>query len=441
MDSNIQNNNCPHCGGLMMFDPENQALTCQSCGGMAQEASIDTAFECPNCGAELTIITGSRQAKCEFCGGSFAMLLDGEDCELTGEIPDDHKYIIPFSVSQDDYRKGMIAWLASEKLTPTDAFNKIGIIKSEGRYIPYYYCIANFKGRYTASIGYDRVETFVEHVQQRDSRGNIRTVPVTRTRTVTDWRPFQAEIRGKATNLCEASNSIKQIAKKTREATPQKWQIGVEASSQGLYEPLNIQVERKQAYDTKFTAGYTVLACDEHYGIAYDKGLIHNEIHNQIRASAPGDRIRNINFQGDIIPDYFIVYRPSWLTVYSYEDKICFNTCDGTNENRHYGTRPVDKDKKLRLGKLRKFMIVSLIVLGVSFIGSMLSYGGLHNFLSILALLSLLSSVGTVAAYLVSHWTLVRGGKQTNAETSKRYLNSPDLLFGRRSAKPDPIVN
>ena len=440
VDSNINSNTCLNCGGQMKFDPVTQALLCQSCRQSSKEEAVDPAFDCPNCGAGLTIIAGSRQSKCEFCGGSFAMLLDGEDCELTGEIPDNHKYIIPFTVSKDEYQKGMIAWLAGENLTPTDAFNKIGIIKSEGKYIPHYYCIANFNGSYTASIGHDRVESYIAHVQQRDAKGRVRSVPVTRTRTVTDWRPFQSQIKGTSTYLCEASDSIKDIASKTHAATPEKWRLGVEQSTNGLYEPLNIQIERKQSYDVKFTAGYSVLACDKPHSIVYDKGKVQQDIHRQIQKVAPGDRIRDIHFMGSIVPDYFLIYRPSWMTVYSYEDKICFNTCDGTNPTRHYGTRPVDKDKKRRLANIRKWMISSFIVFAVTLVGSMLVYGGLQAFLTVAAMLSAVSSLGLSIGYFVSYRTHVSKGKQTNAETAKRYLANPDLLFSRRSAKADPTL-
>jgi len=436
MDSNIQSNNCPHCGGQIKFDPTAQALICQSCGQAAEQASAIQTCDCPNCGAELTVIAGSRQSKCEFCGGSFAMLQDGEDCDLTGEIPDNHKYIIPFTVSKEEYQRGMISWLAAEKLTPTDAFKKIGIIKSEGRYIPHYYCIANFMGSYTASIGHNRIETYIEHVQQRDSKGNVRTVPVTRTRTVIDWRPFHSQIKGTVTNLCEASNDIKKVAAQTHNATPEKWKLGIEHSSNGLYEPMNVPIDRKQAYDTKFTTGYSVLACDEPHSIVYDKGKIQKEIHRQISKAAPGDHIRNINFQGNIIPDFFLVYRPSWMTVYSYEDKICFNTCDGSNANRHYGTRPVDKDKKRRLAKVRTAMIVSLIVLAAGVIGTAIGF----YVLFVVAAIGLIASLVTGIAFLVSYRSLVSKGKQTNAETAKRYIANPDLLFSRRSAKADPTL-
>jgi len=440
-----QDNLCSRCGGKLRFDPEAQALMCTSCKEEAEPAfqetdAVDASFNCPNCGAELTLITGSRQAKCDFCDGTFSILSEGDDCELTGEIPGDHKYVIPFTVDEETYRKGMISWLANEKLTPEDAFSKIAIIKTEGKYIPYYYCIANFKGSYTASVGYDRVETYIEYETRTDSKGKTTTVPVTRTRIVTDWHPFQSQISGSSTNLCEASRAIKDMQAKVHKANPEKMLKGIKNSSHGLFENLDIQIDRKDPYDTKYTTGYTIIGCDDPVSIAYDKTKINADIHRLIKQTAPGDRIRGIRFSGNIIPDYFLVYRPYWVTVYSYGDKICFNTCEGTNPSKHYGTRPIDKAKKERLRKKRNWLLISLGVFALSFIGIYAIYpeGVLLTLLALGVVLSFVSGAAAAIAYIYSYVVLVRKGRQANIEESKRYIANPSAIFGRKSAKADP---
>lgn len=437
-----QDNRCTRCGGQMWFDPEAQTLVCKFCSEAPEPEATeaDTVFHCPNCGAELTLITGSRQAKCEFCDGTFAMLNEGEDCKLTGDIPDNHKYVIPFTVDQQTYQKGMISWLANENLTPEDVFSKMAIIKTEGCYIPYYYCIASFKGTYTASVGYDRTETYVEHVRRKDAKGNMRTVPVTRTRTVTDWRPYNGTTSGVSNNLCEASRHIQGVHAKTRGANSEKMLKGIKESSQGLFESLDIQIDRKHPFDTKYTAGFSMLGCDDPVSKVYDKSKINADIRRQIEKTAPGDRIRDINFQGNIVPDYFLVYRPYWVTVYCYGDKICFNACEGTNAAKHYGTRPIDKEKKQRLRKLRNWLLISLGLLAVSFIGAMVvgSYSSIFLLFAVGTVLALISTVPAIIANIIGHMVLVRKGKQTNVESAKRHLENPSTIFGRKSAKADP---
>ena len=432
----------------MWFDPVQQALVCRSCGEPPAYVAENTAIDCPNCGAELTLITGSRQAKCEFCDGTFAMLHDREDCELTGDIPDNHKYIIPFAVDKESYQKGMITWLAGEKLAPPDIFDKIGIIRSDACYIPYYYCVANFNGHYTASIGYDRTETYVTMVRQRDSRGNFRNVPVTRTRVVTDWKPYSAPIRGKSANLCEASRSTQDLRHKTYSATPPRWQAGIENSSHGLHEPMNVQIDRKQPLtaenESKFTAGYKILPCEDHYSKVYDKEKIHRDIHNEISQTSPGDRIKDINFQGDIVPDYFLVYRPSWQTVYSYGEKICYATSDATDHRgagRHYGTRPVDKEKKERLRRLRHWLFISLAVVSASFVGTILvAESDILPLFALVMILGLLSSAIAGVFNIHGYFTVVKAGRASNTAQSERYLATPSMIFERRSAKADPTI-
>lgn len=69
-------------------------------------------------------------------------------------------------------------------------------------------CSANVEGTCTASIGYDRQESYVDYETYKEKVGSTyitRQRPVTKYRTVTDWQPFQTHYSGKAT--CAAFNS------------------------------------------------------------------------------------------------------------------------------------------------------------------------------------------------------------------------------------------
>jgi len=449
-----QDNLCLRCGGQMRFDPQMQMLVCAVCGEAPEQgqeqgqttAATDSNLDCPNCGAELTVITGIRQAKCDSCDSTFNMLSDSEDCTLTGEIPDDHKYIAPFAVSKEDYQKGMISWLVEEKLTPVDVFDKIAMIRSEGCYVPYYYCIANYKVQWTASIGYDRIETYIVHIRQKGPDGRIRTVPVTRTRVVTDWRPYAASAAGRVTNLCDASNYIRKLESGTRAANSKELLVGINESSQGLFDPIgDIQIDRKHPFDTKYTAGFEVLPCDEPAAKVYDRGKINAGIRRDIERSAPGDRIRDLNFHGDIVPDYFMVYLPRWATVYSYGDKVCFNTCDGTDANKHFGTRPIDKDKKRRI---RKWFLLSLAPLALAvamlvalFVGDGAMGDALWSTVRVLTIVFWVLTAATLLLALIMRALILRKSKKGRTQQSESYMANPSAIFGRKSAKSDPLNN
>jgi len=372
------------------------------------------------------------------------MLHDGEDCTLTGEIPDDHKYISPFAVTQQEYQRGMISWLVEERLTPVDVFEKIATVRSEGCYIPYYYCIANYKVNWTASIGYDRVETYVVHIRQKGPDGRMRTVPVTKTRVVTDWRPYSATAAGRVTNLCDASNYIRRLESGTRAANSKELLIGINESSQGLFDPIgDIQIDRKHQFDAKYTAGFSVLPCDEPAAKVYDKGKINAGIRRDIERSAPGDRIRDLHFHGDIVPDYFMVYLPRWATVYSYGDKVCFNTCDGTDAKKHFGTRPIDKDKKRRIRKWFNFSLISLAV-AVVMVAMLLTGEGNFGDAFMGALRTLFGVFSGITAVLLVVALIMRAvilnkSKKSRTEQAESYFANPSAIFSRKSAKADPL--
>ena len=431
----MQQNRCASCGGQLQFDPESQMLMCEACKEVpeaeraAAQAALNASLDCPNCGAELEVITGSRRSKCDACDSTFNMLTENEDCELTGEIPENHKYIAPFTVSEQQYQKGMISWLANENFTPTDLFEKMAIIRTEGCYVPYYYCVAKYKVNWTAMIGYDRIETFVV----RTKNG-----PVTRTRVVTDWRPFSSVAAGTVTNVIEATHHMEKIRSKTKATHCKELKRGIRESSFGLSDSANfIEIDRKQGFDPKFTAGFTVLSCDEPSGKAYDKKHINAEIRKQIEAIAPGDRIRNLNFSGDIIPDIFLVYRPRWVTLYSYGEKVLFSTCDGTNAERHFGTRPVCKDSKKRVRRwYTGFGGAALLTLIMRFISNANPASGMLDTLFIILLIAT-GAVGLAA--VIVHFATVRKGKKALGAQSAQYLANTAAIFGRRSAKKNPL--
>ena len=482
-------NKCPSCGGQLHFDPESQQLKCGSCkitsghpslDGSMPDASVsnipqsetdEKGLNCPNCGGELNLVTGSRTANCPYCDSSFNMLQEGEDCKLTGEIPEDHKKISPFTVSKELYQMGMISWLSDERFTPAGVFKDIAFIRSEGYYVPFYYCLANYKINWTASIGYDRIETYVVHRTQKDASGNIRVIPVTKTRVVTDWRPFSSNLSGSVTNLIEASQYLRQSAIKTQGANPLKKQsaiakvfesIGLKGG--GSFEPLeniedyiasslghtgagaragglskNLNQDLSQdlnQFNPKYTAGFTVLPCEEEVIKVYDKAVIDRKITRAIELIAPGDRIRDIRYNGNIVPDYYMVYLPRWFSVYSYENEVHFNTCSGTDPASHFGTRPSCEDSRALVNKWGG-LTIGFVLLFVALLTAVAASE---------EVILLFFAVPAAAASIFSiiKWKKAKGtaknNQQINREQSMPYLKNPSTLFSRKSAKADPTA-
>jgi len=455
----MQEHRCTACGEQLHFDPQLQTLICRGCKTEATaepredaEATVGTAeLTCPNCGAELPAMTGvARQVICGFCDSSFAVLQDGEDCPLLSEVPDDHKYIIPFTTSKEAYQKSMIAWLAGEKGTPVDAFDEVAMIRgAEGYYIPHYICVASYQVNWSASIGYDRIETYIVHVTTTVN-GKTTTQPVTKTRIVTDWFPHSSTAAGRVTNECPATNFLGTVHAKIDAANTKESLLGIKDSSAGRFRQTTVAVSPTSArphggvpYEAKYTAGFQVLPCELPATTAYDKNFIHEQIAKAIKRDAPGDHIRDLKFHGDILPTYALAYMPTWVSVYSYRNKICASHADGTRVETHHGTRPIDKDQKRKAKRaILPFKItgtialILLMILGFSMLLGITIQADLFYYITVVAA-GLAILTGIVGGIIRS--ILFGKSKRSLMQQLDVQLENPSKLFGRKSAKADPI--
>ena len=431
-------NRCSGCGGQIVFDPESGTRICSSCqmaqgsAESAADAGITNAFQCPNCAYELTTIPGSRQSVCDACDTTFNMISEDQDCELTGDVPDSNRYIEPFTVTKEAYQRGMISWLAGENFTPRDLFDKMAIINSEGCYVPYYHCQASYRVNWTASIGYDRIETYVVPVRTQNG-----TRMVTKTRVVTDWRPFSSVISGVATNTCEGTKYLEEVRTKTAASNTPATRKNIKTSSNGLADAHNaIQFDKKHKFSNDFTAGFTTLPCEIPSNVAYDKNKINAQIRRAITSAAPGDRIRDIRFSGDIIPNIFLIYRPTWVTFYSYDKKICFSTSDGANESRHFGTRPSCADKKKRIRNWLMPFIGSILLTILMFI---VHFATLSSATEILFIGSAVTVPITGLLFVIMRFSILNSSKKALAGKIDTHIGNPTIIFSRRSAATHPM--
>jgi len=443
---------CSSCGDVLRFDPKTQTLMCIGCDTKREVNVLEkTKPECPNCGAELTVITGIRQASCTYCGGTFQMLQDGENCKIIGEIPEDHKYIAPFTVSKEEYQNSVISWLASEEGIPIDTFDNLAMIRSpEGIYAPYYYCVVSYNVEWTASIGHDRNDTHTTFERRRDSQGNTHSVPVTRTRTVTDWHPHTANASGRVTLGMQATNYFTKVYEKLDDANRSEGMGGIGNSKYGRFESnFKLEVDNQfshyrfqdnqvmlQPLDTKYTASFRVLPCDVQAEMMYDSHEVHKQIYEQIERNMPGSQIRDLSFHGDIIPDYFLIYRPYWMSVYTYDKRIYGSHSDGTNTRHHYGTRPIDLASKNQDVKyfLPLFASIGAMIL-TAVIGSLIGVQE-DTIRDVIAPIFTVVLLATGAFGLVMRSRQKQKNRMAIIESLQTNANE---IFQRKSATVDPI--
>ncbi len=105
-------------------------------------------------------------------------------------------YTVKKEFDKDLFIRGLLVALGTNGDAPVDAVNAtIGEVKLSVRDV--LSCKITVEGDCTASVGYDRKEEYFEEVRNLGSGPDYKQVK--RTRTVTDWRPFQQSYKQTAT--------------------------------------------------------------------------------------------------------------------------------------------------------------------------------------------------------------------------------------------------
>ena len=108
-------------------------------------------------------------------------------------------------IDKDAFLRELLVILGKDEDTPVDIVDvQFGEVRES--FQETFICTASVTGVCTASIGYDRIETYTEYEKYREKVGDSyveRTRPVTKTRTVTDWTPFQEHYSGEYTTAEE----------------------------------------------------------------------------------------------------------------------------------------------------------------------------------------------------------------------------------------------
>ena len=72
-------------------------------------------ISCDSCGAELIFNPSSQTTLCNFCGSTFEIEKAEKDVEIMS--PD---AILPFSVSKEEFKNGVMEFLSEGDYTPDD---------------------------------------------------------------------------------------------------------------------------------------------------------------------------------------------------------------------------------------------------------------------------------------------------------------------------------
>lgn len=279
---------------------------------------------CRGCGASLEYSAGAQALKCHYCSTVTEIASQLED-----EMAESPEMVVPLSIERTRLVDAVYQHIATGKYTPDNLLEHAVFSKVESFYVPAYVYRGEFQAEWTASFGYDRTENYTVH--ERDSQGNSR--PVSKSRTVTDWRPVNGKDSGIFVAIGYAGKQLLDF-----EARPVK-----------LMESRSI-LSGLKTYDSSYLSGVDSEAFQFSETEIY-KGRAESQANGQIERSvkkhAQGDRQKDWHWTAAVEKTGQSVFLPICHVVYEYEDKSYHVWMDGTNTTSMVADAlPVDAHRK-----------------------------------------------------------------------------------------------
>ncbi len=313
---------CAQCGAQLRFAPGQTQLTCDHCGHVQtipsttthgrrralqehdlarglQDDLPDTAMavvrttSCPNCGAQVEFSGATHATQCPFCA-SPVVVDTGTQRHIKPQA------LIPFSLTEDEARKAMIAWMGGLWFAPNTLLEYARKGRAmNGIYVPFWSFDASTRSRYSGERGEYYYETRSVRVRV-NGRMETRQEQVRHTR----WHQASGRVaRDFDDVLVMASTSLP--ARLGEELTP--WD-------------LTALVPYTAEFLSGFQAeGYTVPLAE---GDARAKDRMSAVIAQDVRRDIGGDEQRIRSIDTDWSDETFKhVLLPVWTAAYKYNSK------------------------------------------------------------------------------------------------------------------------
>ena len=163
---------------------------------------------CPNCGSIDVSIEKNDVAKCHSCGGQFIINVDDNMLKMMKQIKrlnknpeknfmDGYKYNESFT--KKDFINQVLLIIKDDTKSPDYIFDEMTLNDVNTIYVPIYFADGRADINYSRTIGYDRVEQWVETKITKYSDGTQKREPSYKSRTVTDWHPDSGMLTGDTT--------------------------------------------------------------------------------------------------------------------------------------------------------------------------------------------------------------------------------------------------
>lgn len=222
------------------------------------------------------------------------------------------KYL-DFASTFKQIKDPLVKWAAQKENVPNDFFDEMTFQSARKSFLPVYAFSGKYNGTWNASSGYDREEKYTEW----ETRGDKEKL-VTKTRTVTDWRPSNGQVSGSYSfKLCHTesmdfpnnSKHLQSVAKRAYNPSTSKMLHlnEMEANAEVHEDPGSVLVWLSEGDDR-----------------------LRRQVMNAAKSRVPGDHHK------DLSVDYSIsgrsesgVYVPVWKVLLTYKKKEYEIYCGG----------------------------------------------------------------------------------------------------------------
>lgn len=308
---------CPSCGGVMVFDPQDQSLKCDYCKNvvtLTDDRQDPTAYgfdndnelepqvwgekshsvKCKNCGAQTVFDAYIVADKCPFCGNSNIQ----EEVITTGIMPES---IIPFKVSAEiaigQYKKWIKRkWLAPTKLKKGVSSENVNLT---GMYVPCWSFDANTSSFYTAMAG----EYYYVTVYRTEMR-NGKSEQVAHQERRTRWYPVSGQYLEDFRDYIVDSS------------------IHIDDNMMARIQPYNIN--ELKPYKSEYLSGFKAerYSVDLKTGWETAKERLYGLIARGIEAQINADEVADLRFKTSYgNKKYKHILLPLWFSSFKYKDK------------------------------------------------------------------------------------------------------------------------
>lgn len=301
--------------------------------GRSDMTEIAVKLECRGCGSNVEYSAKDQTTRCPYCGALTEIPKTEE------QLRDQPSLLIPLSVELAQLTDAVYRHLASGDMTPDELLEFATFTKKERFYTPVFVFVGDFEAQWTASFGYDRWEDYTAY-EKKTENGSTYSVPVTKTRRVTDWRPVNGTDTGSFKVRAYAGKQL----------------LGSGINAVSLVEDRG--TDEAVFFDPSYVTGMQIEPYEVSEDDAYHErgdSQVSEVINRSVLQHAQGDHQRDWHWTASIEKTSATMLVPVCHAVYEYRGNSYHVWTSGTNTSRLVADNlPVDdkRKKSIKLGFL-----------------------------------------------------------------------------------------